>query len=556
VTASAPTVQPQTRWFVPMLVLVAGMFMSLLDISIVNVTLPTMANDFGVDVDEIEWVITSYNLALGVVVPLSGWLADRFGMNRVYTWALLLFALVSGLCGLAWSLNSEILFRVLQAVPGGVLPVVTLLMVYAIVPRDKLGAAMGMYGVGVAVAPAIGPTLGGYLVEYVDWRLIFYINVPIGVLGALAAHFLLPAMPPAARRRFDLWGFLAIGYGLFALLLACSEGSSWGWRSYPILLLLVSGVLSLALFVVIQLELDEPLIDLRVFGSWPFVNSLLLIVVLSVGLFAMLIYLPVFMQEGQGITPLQTGLLLLPEALVIAFCMPIAGLLYDRYGPRWPATIGLAIAAYGTWLLSGIGPETSQGQIVWWTCVRAVGNGLALMPIFTAGLAAIPPQYASSGSTSNNIAQRIAGSLGVAALTLVVTSQQDQLMADRAGLMPAGAPELAAWLGPQGAANTPGVMALYQQTRVQVLASAYSDAFMVCTWLTLVGVALAFLMRKPPPHPEPPAAPGSPPDSASAEPPTAPTAPAAPAAPAHPAASGGSTGNGRAPARTTAVGGE
>lgn len=485
--------RPAASWIVSMIVLITGMFMSLLDTSIINVALPTMAADFGVDIDEIEWVVTAYNLALGVVVPLSGWLADRIGMARVYLWSLLAFSLISGLCGLAWSLETEVLFRILQAVPGGVLPVVTLMMVYAIVPRQKLGAAMGMYGVGIAVAPAVGPTLGGYLVEYVDWRLVFYINVPVGIAGAVAAWLLLPPMPPTSTRRFDTWGFLAIAYGLFALLLACTEGSSWGWTSYPILILLVSGVLSIALFVVIQFELDEPLIDMRVFLHWPFVNSLLLIVVLSVGLFAMLIYLPIFMQEGQGIAPLRTGFLLLPEAIVIAFCMPIAGLLYDRFGPRWPATIGLAIAAYGTWLLAGIGPETTEGDIVWWTCVRAVGNGLALMPIFTAGLAAIPKAYSSSGSTMNNIAQRVAGSLGVAGLTVLVTTQQDQLLADRLALTPAASPQFA----PYAAQGPEGVYPLYQQLQVEVLASAYSDAFLVCAVLTLVGVVLALFMRKP-----------------------------------------------------------
>ena len=511
--AAPATAEKGSSWVVSMIVLITGMFMSLLDTSIINVALPTMANDFGVDIDRIEWVVTAYNLALGVVVPLSGWLADRVGMARVYLWAMVAFSLVSGLCGLAWSLESEVVFRVLQAVPGGVLPVVTLMMVYVIVPREKLGAAMGMYGVGIAVAPAIGPTLGGYLVEFVDWRLVFFINVPIGLVGAVAAYALLAPMPPTSTRRFDTWGFLTIAFGLFALLLACSEGNSWGWTSYPVMILLVSGVLSLALFVVIQGEIDEPLIDLRVFLHWPFVNSLLLISVLSVGLFAMLIYLPIFMQEGQGIAPLRTGLLLLPEALVIAFCMPIAGMIYDRFGPRWPATIGLAIAAYGTWLLTHISPSTTEGDIIWWTCVRAVGNGLALMPIFTAGLAAIPKAYASSGSTMNNIAQRMAGSIGVAALTLVVTTQRDQLLADRTALMPAAGAEFAPYAA-QGAA---GVYPLYQQLRTEVLASAYADAFLVVTGLTVVGIVLALLMHKPPEE-EPttlgasavePAAPGS-----------------------------------------------
>ncbi|MGH3669373.1 MAG: MFS transporter, partial [Pseudonocardiaceae bacterium] len=169
------------------MVLVVGMFMSVLDLSIVNVAIPTIQNDFGVTTDDVQWVVTGYALALGVVVPATAWLGDRFGLSRVYTLALLAFAAGSALCGLAWDLNSLVAFRIVQAVPGGILPVITLSILYRIVPRERLGAAMGMYGLGVVFAPAVGPTLGGYLVEYVNWRLIFYINVPIGILGAVAA---------------------------------------------------------------------------------------------------------------------------------------------------------------------------------------------------------------------------------------------------------------------------------------------------------------------------------------------------------------------------------
>jgi EmrB/QacA subfamily drug resistance transporter len=163
------------------------MFMSVLDISIVNVAIPTMQKDFGVTTDEIQWVATAYSLALGVVVPVSAYCADRFGPTRVYNLSLLGFAAGSALCGLAWNLNSMIVFRVFQAIPGGVLPVVTLTILYRIVPKERIGAAMGMYGLGIIVAPAVGPTLGGYLVEYVDWRLIFFINVPVGVIGTIAS---------------------------------------------------------------------------------------------------------------------------------------------------------------------------------------------------------------------------------------------------------------------------------------------------------------------------------------------------------------------------------
>ena len=503
-TATAARTQPTTAsWMVPLVVLIFGMFMSVLDTSIVNVAIPTIQKDFGAATNDIQWIATAYTLALGVIVPLSGWLGDRLGMTRVYLVCLVAFAGASALCGLAWNLNSLIFFRILQAVPGGILPVVCMSMLYAIVPREKIGSAMGIYGLGIIVGPAIGPTLGGYLVEYVNWRLIFYINVPIGVVGALAGIALLPKMAPTSQRPLDWWGFLTIGSGLFAMLLATSKGTDWGWGSYAVVGLLVYSAFAIALFVVIEFELDEPLLDLRVFKVWPFVNSLLLISVLSIGLNAILFYLPLFMQEGQNIQALQTGLTLLPEALMMAVLMPVAGTLYDKIGPRWPAVIGLLIAAYGGYLLCGINPNMTQQDVVIWTCVRAVGNGLAMMPIMTAGLAAIPAAFASSGSPVNNIAQRVSGSLGLAGLTVLATSQQAQLMADRAALIPANSDVAAV----QHIVNQgPGmVYAYYQKLSLYVMADAYSNVFLVCCVLTAAAVVLALFLRSGAPVPEAPA---------------------------------------------------
>ncbi|GAA5145489.1 DHA2 family efflux MFS transporter permease subunit [Pseudonocardia eucalypti] len=492
-------------WLIPLLVLIVGMFMSVLDISIVNVAIPTMQRDFGTTVDDIEWVSTAYTLALGVVVPMSGWLGDRIGLTRIYLYSLVGFALTSALCGLAWDLPSMVAFRILQAVPGGVLPVVTVSLLMSIVPREQIGTAMGIYGQGVVVAPAIGPTLGGYLVEYVDWRLIFLINVPAGVLGVIAGYLVLPRTPPGPARPFDWWGFVAAATGLFALLLAVSEGQSWGWDSYRIRMLLVFAVLALALFVVIELAVEHPLIDLRVFRNWMFVNSLLLISVLSVGLFAVLFYLPLFMQQGQGIQPLRVGLILLPEAVVMGLLMPVAGRLYDLIGPRWPGVIGLAIAAYGGFLLCGIGPAMSEGDVILWTCVRAFGNGLAMMPIMTAGIAAIPPAQVGSASLVNNIVMRASSALGLAVMTVLATAQQAQLSADRAALIQVGNPDLAAHgISPDDPRSLYGY---YRAVQLDVLGQAYSNVFLVAAVLTCVGIGLAALMHKPSVPPPPPATP-------------------------------------------------
>ena len=368
--AAAP---PSTgSWLLPLSVVVVGMFMAVLDTSIVNVAIPRIQTQFGASNDDVQWVVTAYTLSMGVVVPVSGWLGDRFGLRRIYNLALVLFIGGSALCGVAWGLNSLILFRILQAVGGGLLPAISMAMVYRIAPRERIGMAMGLYGLGIVFAPALGPTLGGYLVEYVDWRLIFYINVPIGILGLVAALVVLPHFRSGGGQRLDALGFATICSSLFALLLALSEGSSWGWTSYRVLGLFAVGALAMAIFVVVELSVEQPMLDVRLFRIWAFTNSTLLIGILMAGLFAGFFYVPLFIQEGQGTGAFDTGLILLPSALVTAALMPISGRLYDRVGARWPAAIGLLITAYGTYLMHNLNPDTTRGQVVMWMSIRSL----------------------------------------------------------------------------------------------------------------------------------------------------------------------------------------
>jgi EmrB/QacA subfamily drug resistance transporter len=495
-SAPAPGPAPSGGWGLPLVVLIVGMFMSILDTSIVNVAIPTIQNAFGTTTDEVQWIATSYTLALGVVVPLSAWLSDRFGAGRTYNVSLLAFAAGSALCGLAWNLESMVVFRIIQAIPGGILPVVTLSMVYRIVPREKIGAAMGMYGLGIIVAPAIGPTLGGYLVEYVDWRLIFFINVPVGILGAVAAAIVLPTFPAVKSQKFDLLGFLTIAGGLFALLLALSEGQDWGWTGYRVISLLAAAVILLALFVIIELEVEHPLLDVRVFRYWPYTNSLLLISVLMVGLFATLFYIPLFLQQAQGIGAFDAGLLLLPQALVMAVLMPIAGRLYDKIGPRWPAVIGLTVVAIGTYALHNMTLDITHGEIAGLLALRAGGMGLAMMPVMTGGVAAVPAAMVGAASAFNNVAQRSAAALGLAILTALMTSQRAQMLTDRTALIGSNTPMPTLLPGSSG--EMVSMYAVYQQTQTQVFVAALDQLMTITAALTLVGVALAFLLRSGP----------------------------------------------------------
>jgi EmrB/QacA subfamily drug resistance transporter len=496
----APAPPPSDRgWGVPLAVLIVGMFMSVLDISIINVAIPTMQLDFGATTDQIQWVENGYSLALGVVVPVSAWMAAKFGPGRVYNLSLLGFAAGSALCGLAWDLNSIVAFRVLQALPGGVLPVVTLTILYKIVPPEKIGAAMGMYGLGIIVAPAVGPTLGGYLVEYVDWRLIFFINVPVGILGVIAAVMLLPRFGPTPVGRFDLLGFLSVATGLVCLLLALTEGQKWGWTSYSIMILLTVGVLSLALFVVIELEVERPLLNVRVFKHWAFTNSLMLVSVLSIGLFAVLFYIPLLLQQARGLGAFDTGLLLLPQALVMAVIMPTAGLLYDKIGPRWPAAIGLAIVALGTYMLTGVTLESSTEHVVWVLVLRAVGMGLAMMPIMTGGLSAVPPDQVDGASAFNNVVQRTSSALGLAGLTSLVTYSREQFSLDRGLLVSTDTPMPV--LAPGATGEMAGMYAVYQQTQTIAFVEAMHSLFIVTAIITAAGIPLALMLRSGPSKP-------------------------------------------------------
>jgi EmrB/QacA subfamily drug resistance transporter len=485
-------------WVGPLCILIVGMFMSVLDTSIVNIAIPKMQTALSASVDDIEWVVTGYTLVLGVVVPLTGWLGLRLGLTRLYVLSMLGFTLGSALCGLAWSLPSMIAFRVVQAIPGGILPVVTMTLLFRIVPRDKIGTAMGLYGLGVVVAPAIGPTLGGALVEYFDWRLIFFINVPVGILGMALAMIYFPQIKPTTWPKLDLLGFVTIAYALFALLLAFSEGEDWGWTSYGILALFVSAALSFALFLVVENEVDNPLIDLKVFRSFAFCVSLALIGVAMTSLFSALYFLPQFLQSVQGLQELDSGLVLLPGSLILVVLMPIAGRLYDLIGPRYLVMTGLAIVAYGSWLMAHIAVDTPRGDIEWWLTVRNLGVGLAMMPIITAGTSSLPAALTSVGSSVNNIVQRLAASVAIAVFGSLNTSKGDQLATDRGALMGVD-PSAAAPLGGPGAGQPAHVstpyLGAYQDLMAQVRTETYANGFYAVAVLALVGAVLAVFMR-------------------------------------------------------------
>ncbi|OZM77315.1 MDR family MFS transporter [Pseudonocardia sp. MH-G8] len=487
-----PATPAATGWGVPLAVLITGMFMSVLDLSIINVAIPSIRKDLGASIDSVQWISTAYSLTEGVMVPASAWLGARFGLKRLYIALIVLFTIASLLCALSTGLSGLIGFRILQAIPGGVLPVTCMTILFRIVPKEKLGAAMGMYGLGIVVAPGIGPTLGGYLVEHTNWRMIFLINVPVGILGAIAAVLWLTKFPAEKSKPFDYIGFGCIAVSLFSLLLALEEGDHWGWTDYRTVMLFLAAAVFMALFIVVELHVEHPVLDVRVFKYWPFVNSLLLISAMSIGLFAVLFYIPSFLQDAQGWTPLNTGLTLLPQAIAMALIMPFAGLLYDKIGARWPAVVGLALVGSGILLLSRINVDITRGELILGMVVMATGMALGMMPIMTGGLSVLPPEFSASGSAFNTLMQRVSSALGLAMMTALVQDNSASFMADRSTMLQSGSSAQLTELEQQGAS---GMLPLYEEVSGQVQAAAYSSGFFIAGSLTLVGVLLALFLR-------------------------------------------------------------
>jgi EmrB/QacA subfamily drug resistance transporter len=344
-------VPPGYKWTV-MGIIMLGIMMATLDSSIVNVSIPKIMADFGSNIDDIEWILTGYMLAFATLMPLTGWLRDRIGYKKIYVGALFIFTLGSVLCGMAWNLPTLILARVIQAVGGGAMQPTGMALLTELFPPKERGRAMGMMGIGIILGPAIGPTLGGYLTDYFGWRSIFMINLPIGIIATFAAMELMMNDEPhrMVKKPFDFWGFGFLGVFLVGALLGMSQGNKEGWTSIYILTCFTSAVLGFIGFMLVELHVDNPIIDLSLFKIPTFAAASAITVARSIGLFGSLFLIPVFVQQQMGMTSLQSGLLMLPSSIFMAFLFPVVGGLADKVGPRTPSIIGCIIVAYSLYL--------------------------------------------------------------------------------------------------------------------------------------------------------------------------------------------------------------
>ncbi|BBB90063.1 MAG TPA: DHA2 family efflux MFS transporter permease subunit [Methylomusa anaerophila] len=418
-----PIQEEAYKWWALGVIIIGG-FMSILDTSIVNIAVPKMMAVFSVNADDAQWILTAYMLTMGVVQPATGYFCDVLGSRRMYLFSLAVFVAGSALCGIAWSNDSMIAFRIFQAIGGGLIVPITMSIVYQVFPPQERNMALGIWGISAMVAPAVGPTLSGYLVEYWDWRLIFTINIPVGIIGYILAVIILRETPIAANRHFDYGGFITSALGLFCLLLALSEGTDEGWSSAYILALFYIALASLVLFVFIEINHPAPLLDLSLFKNWNFSLSTIVGFIGTIGLFGGIFMVPLFMENMRGNTAMQTGLLIFPSAVAAGLMMPVAARLADKFGAKPVVITGLVLLTAGSLPLIFIDLNTSDNAIRLLMTVRGLGLGLFVMPVTVLGMNTVPMPKISRASSLNNAVRQISGSLGIAILTTVLQNRQ------------------------------------------------------------------------------------------------------------------------------------
>jgi len=498
------------KWLLAMVVIL-GVFMSILDQTIVNIAIPRLQTAFGADIHSVQWVLTAYILAQGVATPLAAFFADTLGIKRFYMFSLAAFIAGSALCSIAWSLPMLIFFRVLQGLGGAALFPLSITLLFREFPPAERGMAMGFFGVPALLAPAVGPTLGGYLVTYAGWQLIFYINVPVGILALVLSGLFIREYRPTIHPRFDVPGFVFVALGLATTLYALSSASTDGWGSPLVLGFLALGLFSMVIFVVVELGIasrgGEPLLNLRLFANGPFRAGAIANLFVIFSLFGGLFIFPIYLQNLRQLSAFQAGMTLLPQALASMVSVLIGGRLVDRMGVRMVMIPGLLILGIATWQLTFLDLSTSYSWFQFLLILRGLALGLTVQPLTVSMLAEIPARQLAQASAISTVSRSVASSLGIAILATLVQAQTalhyGHLAEQVTSFSPLGAllATLQAYFVAHGASNLSAHTAALQEIALLVQGSAamlaIQDAFRFTIGsIVLALIAVCFIKKK------------------------------------------------------------
>ncbi|MBH5316555.1 DHA2 family efflux MFS transporter permease subunit [Paenibacillus sp. GSMTC-2017] len=454
----------------PLMAIIVGMFMVILDGTAMNVAINQFMVDFESTFSLVQWTITGYALAQAAVIPLAGWLSDRFGAKRVFLTSVILFTIGSVLCAFAATVEQLIIYRILQGLGGGMVAPIAMAFTYRLSPPGKQGAVMGMIGIPMLLAPALGPVVGGYLVDFATWHWIFLINLPIGIIAVIIGIKTLPNLERQTVPTLDILGiilaplaFAMLAYGISSA--GGEHGSGSGWTSPATLTGLIVGGVALILFIIVELRRRQPLLELRVFKSSDFTRGIILQWITQIALFGTIFLIPIFLIGVKGYSAFDTGLILLPQALAAGIFMPIGGKLFDKFGARPVVIFGLLLVSIGAYLLSHISATTTIPEIMVPLVLLGSGMGFSMMPINTHIIQSAPKELVGRVTSLTGAAQQVMTSFAIAGLSTLLASRVKHYTVASPG---------------------PNIPYL-----------SYGDAFLVLSIIGVFGIAVALLLRKP-----------------------------------------------------------
>lgn len=517
-TAPDAAAPPQVNRWVVAISVMAGTFMVVLDTTVVNVSLPHIAGSLSATTEEATWALTTYLAANAVILPITGWLANTLGRKRLLLGSLTGFTVASMMCGLAPSLPVLILWRVIQGMTGGVMQPLSQAVLLEAFPPHERGKAMGFWGLGIVVAPILGPVLGGWLTDNWSWRWVFYINIPVGIV-AVTMTILFIFDPPYIRRlsnRIDVLGIGLMTVGIGALQVGLDRGQEEDWFSSQfITLLLATAAVALTLLVIRELTVRDPVIDLRIFRERTYSTGVLLITLVGAVLYGNLVLLPIMLQNLMGYPPYQAGIAMAPRGIGSFLAMPLVGLLVGRIDARKLLVGGFVLGAVSQFWLAALNLQAGFWDLFWPQFVQGVSLGLLFVPLTTITMDPIPKEEMGNATSQFNLMRNIGGSVGIALIQTFVTRQRQlhigrlgehitaydpgtRLMLERLehAFRAAGADAVTA--------SHKALAAVWGMVQQQAAALAFLDAFHVLGILFMVIIPLVLLMRRPQSAPEGP----------------------------------------------------
>ncbi len=457
-------------------IMILGAFLATLNQTIMSVATPELMVDFNISAATAQWLTTGYMLVNGILIPITAYFMKRFTTRQLFQASMLIFLAGTIVSALATNFPVLLTGRMIQAAGAGIIMPLLTNVIFTLFPPNKRGAAMGMVGFAIIFAPAIGPTITGYVLENFEWKLMFYGMVPFALLVIICGFIYLKNVSEQVITKIDIISVILSTIGFGTLLYGFSRAGSQGWSSSEVLVSIALGVVALGLFTWRQLTSQKPLLDLRAFKYNMFSLTIIINITVTMVMYADMMLLPLYLQSARGYTALESGLLLLPGALVMGFLMPITGRLFDRYGAKWLSIIGVVIMIITTIGFIDLTDSTSYTYLVLMSTGRRIGMALMLMPIQTAGLNQLPPSLTAHGTAISNTIKQVAGAVGTSLLVTVMTDRTKTHLTDMMSTDVNGATQ--------------------EHMILEATIQGINDAYIVIVGIAVIGLLLSFFIRR------------------------------------------------------------